>query len=191
MKISSDIWEALAKHDKNAYSKVFVHFYNHLFNYGKKFTSDTGLVEDAVQETLLTVWDKRTSLNEIRSPETYFYNTFRYLLFDRIKRNNKLASFDNEQAGFEFSIDEKLIQKEQGSLQIHKLKGAISSLTPRQREAIFLRFYEGLSYEEVAEILAITQKATYKIVARALLQLKDHFLLLLIIIVSICLFSSI
>jgi RNA polymerase sigma factor (sigma-70 family) len=52
------------------------------------------------------------------------------------------------------------------------LQQALNTLTPRQREAIFLRFYEELSYEEIAGVLDISTKATYKIVARALLQLK-------------------
>ncbi len=54
-----------------------------------------------------------------------------------------------------------------------RLQAALDKLTARQREAIFLRFYEGLSYEEVAAVLKITVKATYKIMARSLTALKE------------------
>ncbi|HOZ84083.1 MAG TPA: sigma-70 family RNA polymerase sigma factor [Niabella sp.] len=188
MKLSKEVWAQIALHDKQAYSELYLYFYPNLFNYGKKFTTDTALVEDAVQETLLTIWDKRTSLNEIRSPETYYYNAFKYLLFDRIKRKDRLTPVDGEIENFEFTIDEQIIQKEQGTHHTKQLKTALSTLTPRQREAIFLRFYAQLSYEEVAEIMEITPKATYKIMSRALLQLKEKFVFLLVILAAICLY---
>ena len=62
-----------------------------------------------------------------------------------------------------------------------ELEAALKLLTSRQLEAIFLRFYEGFTYEEVAEMLDITVKATYKIVARALAQLKENMLSQLIL----------
>ncbi|MEJ7830747.1 MAG: sigma factor-like helix-turn-helix DNA-binding protein, partial [Segetibacter sp.] len=54
---------------------------------------------------------------------------------------------------------------------------ALKALTPHQREAIFLRFYQTLSYEEVAETLNISVKATYKIIARSLSALKESMLI--------------
>jgi RNA polymerase sigma factor (sigma-70 family) len=55
-----------------------------------------------------------------------------------------------------------------------RLELALRGLTGRQREAIYLRFYEGLSYQEVADLLGISVKATYKMMARALLHLKEN-----------------
>lgn len=190
MKLSKEVWAKIALHDKQAYSDLYLYFYPNLFNYGKKFTTDTALVEDAVQETMLAIWDKRTSLIEIRSPETYYYNAFRYLLFDRIKRKDKLTPVDGEIENFEFTIDEQIIQKEQGTHHTQQLKTALSTLTPRQREAVFLRFYAQLSYDEVAEILEITPKATYKIMSRALLQLKENFYFFVLIITAIYLYTT-
>ncbi|MNE93296.1 RNA polymerase sigma factor [compost metagenome] len=48
------------------------------------------------------------------------------------------------------------------------------SLTNRQREAIFLRFYEDLSYEEIAELLEMNLGGTYKLIYRALDRLRDQ-----------------
>lgn len=62
-----------------------------------------------------------------------------------------------------------------------KLSKAFSELTPRQFEAIFLRFYMNQSYEQVAESMGITVKATYKLMARSLTELKNNYLPLLYI----------
>ena len=55
------------------------------------------------------------------------------------------------------------------------LRNAMRRLTPRQKEAVFFRFYENMSYEEIADILNISVKATYKLVARAILMLRDAY----------------
>ena len=77
----------------------------------------------------------------------------------------------------EFSIDHFIMARETGQEMKEKLERSLANLTARQREAIFLRFYEGLSYEEVASVLQITTKATYKIMARALAELREHLAL--------------
>ena len=72
-------------------------------------------------------------------------------------------------------------------LQVNQpLPQASAKLTSRQREDIFLKFYEQLSYEEIADVMGISVKAGYKIMARSLDYLrknlsKDDLLLLYLI----------
>jgi RNA polymerase sigma factor (sigma-70 family) len=66
-----------------------------------------------------------------------------------------------------------------------KLKIAFEALTAHQREAIFLRFYQNLSYEEVAEVLNISIKATYKIMARSLSALKEKMFISVVLVLPI------
>lgn len=152
---------------------MYRHYYARFYNYGKKFIADEMLIEDAAYETLLMVWEKRDSIPGLKFPDTYFYTTFRNKLITLI-RQQKIASIPEaslEEPGF--NAEQMIIEKE---LNVHmrtQMFLAIQQLTPRQREVIFLRYFEGLSYEEVAEVIDITTKATYKIVARALAALKE------------------
>lgn len=153
---------------------MYTLYYKKLFNYGRKFTQDEFLVEDAIQEILLQLWTGREKLSSILSPETYLFSSFRYILFRKIQQSRRSEGL---QEGAEpepgFSAEHFIIKKETDIALQQQLLQAMQQLTARQREAIFLRFYEGLSYEEVASVLNISVKATYKIMARALLQLKD------------------
>lgn len=79
-----------------------------------------------------------------------------------------------------FSVETVIIDAENKTALSNELQHALTSLTSRQLEAVFLRFYEGFSYEEVASMLNISVKATYKIIARALAHLKDNMLLQLL-----------
>jgi RNA polymerase sigma factor (sigma-70 family) len=95
-------------------------------------------------------------------------------LFNKLRRDQRIRRLENTDAGEpDFGIDQLLIRQDIEAGVRQRLEQAIKTLTGRQREAIFLRFYEGLSYEEVAEVMGISVKATYKIMSRALLQLKQ------------------
>lgn len=165
------IWKNIGDGDRNAYSEAYLVLYERFYNYGSLLTDDITIVEDSIQEVLLGLWLDRERLRSISNPDGYFYSLFRRALVKKIKAS--LRRILQEEWEPEFSADAIIIKKEASRELQQKMKAAIDSLTPRQREAIYLRFYEGLSYEEVAATLDISVKATYKIVARALLNLKE------------------
>ncbi|QNA45978.1 RNA polymerase sigma factor [Lacibacter sediminis] len=174
METRTILWGKIAAGDKEAYADLFRDFYRRLYNYGKKFTTDESLIEDAAQETLLIIWQKRESIPVITYPETYSYSIFRNTLFTRLKTQQRYGAENTVAEEPEFGIDHIIISRETDTLTTQKIQKALAALTSRQREAIFLRFYEGLPYEEVASTLGITTKATYKIVARALDELRQQ-----------------
>lgn len=174
MQIKKDLWERVANDDQQAYAEVYRFYFRGFYNYGKKFTNDEVLLEDAIQEALLIIWDKRHTLTSIEFPGTYFYTSFRYTLLQKLKQQRRLVTTDKQEEEPEFNAEHIIINREMEADVKHQLEKAMIALTPRQREAIFLRFYEDLSYEEVANVLQITTKATYKIMARALSQLRKN-----------------
>ena len=177
MQVDKELWIRISQDDQEAYASVYRFYFRRFYNYGRKFTDDEPLLEDAVKEVLLTIWDKRSALSSIEFAGTYFYTTFRYILFHKLKQKKQGLSSELSIAEPEFSIDHFIMARETGQEMKEKLERSLATLTARQREAIFLRFYEGLSYEEVASVLQITTKATYKIMARALAELREHLAL--------------
>jgi len=178
--LETDIWTLVSSGDHDAYGRLYVFYYKRLYNYGRKFTDDPIALEDALQEALLSVWTGRERLPQVDKPHTYLISTFRYILFRKLRRDHKVVRLTSVEAAEaaetgepEFGIDQLLIRRDIESALRHRLQQALQTLTSRQREAIFLRFYEGLSYEEVAAIMDISVKATYKLMSRSLLQLKE------------------
>lgn len=171
--------------DGESYSKLYTDYYKKFYNYGKKFTSNTSLIEDSVQEVFLEIWLKKHKLLQVNSINSYFFASFRYILFRKIKEEKKIVSNDGIEGEASFSVDSLLISREVNNEQQARLKTAFEALTPHQREAIFLRFYQNLSYEEVAQVLNISVKATYKIMARSLSALKSRMLIALALLLNI------
>lgn len=159
--------------DREAYSSAYLLLYDRFYNYGTHLYNDADLVEDVIQEVLLSVWINRKALGSISNPDGYYFVLFRRALTKKIREISMVTILDNNEFEPEFAIDAIIIRKETDEALQKKLQSAINTLTSRQREAIFLRFYEGFSYEETAAVLGISVKATYKIMARSLLALRD------------------
>lgn len=156
------------------YEELYKLYFKKLFNYGRKFTKDLYLLEDSIQEVFLDAWKRRQRSVQIHSVNSYYFSSFRYILFKKIQHATNTATYEDQSGEPEFNIEQRLIALETTNEQYLKVQQALQALTSRQREAIFLRFYEGLSFEEVAEVMNITVKATYKIMARSLAVLKDN-----------------
>lgn len=171
--MEKQVWEQISGGDQDAYARLYVFYYKQLYNYGRKFTSDVALLEDTLQEALLAVWTGRDRLHRVEKPHTYLLSSFRYILFNKLRRSQRVRHLTETDSGEpDFGMEQLLIRQDIESGVRQRLEQALQTLTARQREAIFLRFYEGLSYEEVAEVMGISVKAAYKLMSRALLQLK-------------------
>jgi RNA polymerase sigma factor (sigma-70 family) len=72
-----------------------------------------------------------------------------------------------------FSVESDYIKKETSSVQNQKLTDALNLLTPRQKEVIYLRYFQELEYAEIAGIMEITVKGVYKLTARGLETLRQ------------------
>ena len=176
IKIFDDgIWDAFKAGDKKAYAVIYRYYYPRIYNYGKKFSADTALVEDCIQEIFTSFWHNRNQLQKINELRSYFFVSFRNCLLKSIRRNSSYGSLhisDEPPFYAEISVDQLMIDKEKIFEHRIHLDEAMSILTERQKEAVFLKYYENLCYDEIARVLNISTKATYKLVARAVSVLR-------------------
>lgn len=183
--IEKSHWENIEVGDINAYSQVFIFYYKKLYNYGRKFTEDTSMIEDAIEDVFSMIWKNRQKLSAISSHKSYLFSSFRNNIFKKLKLKRKTLLYSvYEEEEVEFSVESIIITRETDSTLKIRIEKAISNLTTRQREAIFLRFYEGLSYQEISVIMKISVKGTYKLLARALTDLKEVLGIPIIVLLS-------
>ena len=145
------------------------HMFQNLFAYGMQICGNKDLVKDSIQELFSELWKNQKTLIKIKSVKPYLLKCLKRKIKRQLGKRKHLYVAGSE---FEISHEVKLIRDQQHTSNQLKLKSALKALTPRQREAIYLRFYGNLTYEEAAEVLKINTKATYKLVARALSALK-------------------
>lgn len=178
-------WNAFRGGNRHSFSLIYEKYFNGLYNYGGKFSRDTEFVEDCIQDLFVKLWQNRENISETQSVKNYLYKSLRNTIYSRLNKIENIDIDDDSINELDFNLEIShetfMIESEHSKEMKVKLEKAMDNLTNRQREAIFLRFFEELTYEEVARLMQITVKALYKIIARALESLRDFFKLLLLI----------
>ena len=88
---------------------------------------------------------------------------------------SKVKDVDSLDFLFDFSIEEQLIADETTAIKVQQLNRLINHLPTRQKEALYLRYHQGLSVEQVAEVLNMNYQSTKNLLHRAILQLRKDF----------------
>lgn len=165
------ILSSLQRGDINALSKLYRKYVQDLYNYGRHVIRDEEQVEDAIQDTFLEIWKMKERMGQVSNIKFYLFTILRRLLLKNISL--KQPSPD-EFSDFSGSREDELILEELKIGQNEILRISINSLPERQREIIFLRFYEGLELSQIAEILHITMPSLYNLLHRALTSLRSE-----------------
>lgn len=171
------LWDAFLAGDDKSLEIIYRRYFDELYNYGIKWLNDISLTEDSIQDLFVKLLRTRKNLSATNSIKYYLFRAFRSIVLDKLKGKNKTAYLD--EAGknlfvFDLSPEKNMIRQEENTTLQKRLNAALDALTPRQREAIFLRYTEGFSYEQVATMMDLTTKGTYKLMARAIDALKEQ-----------------
>ena len=177
---SSDItlWNQLRSGDEEAFSSLFERYYSTLVNYGKTLMTGEDLVKDYVQDVFVDIWTYRYKLNEAIVVKAYLLSSVRKRIARLHHREHifsNIKQIDSLEFLFDFSIEDRLIADETTAKKVEQLNKSINQLSDRQKEAIYLRYHQGLSVEQVAEVLNLNYQSTKNLLHRAILQLRKDF----------------
>lgn len=179
----AQLWMGLQSGEKEAFLLLYRKYYHALLFIGLKEFRDGELVKDAIQQLFLYLWDKRDSLGEARNVRSYLVIALlRRLSADwkKTARHEHLALVWNSSAEVPMPTPEEALITRQTQDSAHSyLKQHIAALPARQRELIILKFYEGLSYEEIVDRTGLTYRTVYNKIHEALKKMrgnirKDH-----------------
>lgn len=125
-------WLQLKGGDGDALKFLFDRYANDLYNYGTKFTQDTDLVKECVQEIFVTVWNRRGFLGEPVNVKNYLLKSYRRLLFKQLGTRQNYAVYSETAANYSFQVElsaeERLIAQERRSAARERLERALASL---------------------------------------------------------------
>jgi RNA polymerase sigma factor (sigma-70 family) len=173
------LWQALKRSEKAAYEILLKKYYPIVLNYGVRFYKDKEFVKDCVQDLFIEIWNRREYLADVVSVKSYLLHSIRKNI---IRESSRLKWFreadkisDDHDFNVEFDIETYLISREVENELLQKLRFELDKLTKRQREAIFLRFNQDLSYEEIAIIMDINYRSVVNLIHEAIKAIRKNW----------------
>ncbi|MFV0593422.1 MAG: RNA polymerase sigma factor [Draconibacterium sp.] len=174
------LWESFLTGDDKSFSTIYELYINQLISYGYKLCTDREIVHDSLQEIFIDLFLKRNKLNvDIRNLKAYLFISLRNSLVKKIKNKKRFELLDLKDNNFEFDFDveyshqDRLIEDEISRELKKVLQAATKKLPAKQKEIIYLKFEEEMSYPEIAKIMNISIESARKLLYRALLSLRS------------------
>jgi len=173
----SYIWDKFLEGNSNAFEILYERNISLLANYGKRLCQDKELVKDAIQDVYVDLWRNRTNLGRTDSIKYYLLKALRRNLVKKLvsaktAEAKKYCANDGSEA-FETAHDFTLMTLEFESEKIRQVHDLLDGLPARQKEAIYLRFFNGLNFTEISSIMGINQQSAYNMVFRAIESLRE------------------
>jgi RNA polymerase sigma factor (sigma-70 family) len=172
-------WRQCLAGDNNAFAQLHLALFEGLYNYAYKLLSDEALADDAVQELFIKLWQKRSSIGEIEKVKPFFFTALRRQILNQLRsiKSKQLKINATPEPGIEFSQEEIIIKKEDDTGLKEKILQILNTLPERQREVIYLHFFENMPLAQVAEVMAINYQSVQNLKQRALQNMRSANLL--------------
>ena len=150
---------------------------NKLYRLALRITLNPAEAEDVVHETMIKVWNRRDSWQQIDNIETFCLTICHNLAVDKTRRaGSQTLTLDEAPSSlhllpFAPSPEEQTMQRDR----IRLVRRLIDSLPEKQRSCMQLRDIEEKSYRDIATILGISEEQVKINIFRARQTIRERF----------------
>lgn len=166
----------LQEHNEQALAMLMRDHYNALFNYARRFTKDEELIKDAIQEVFISLWQRRETAGSILSLRFYLLGAIKKNVLKTTARitgrNESISEEEHYDFETELPIERNIIERQLAEENAWKLKKVIDGLSARQKEIIYLKFYQQLNQAQIASLMSISQQSVYNLLHESIQKLR-------------------
>ncbi|MEQ6119946.1 sigma-70 family RNA polymerase sigma factor [Reichenbachiella sp. MALMAid0571] len=167
------IWNEFVQGDERALAYIYRSYAKKTYQYCRQFTKNDQLIWDAIQDMFFDLMKNRDKLSLPKSLKAYLFSSIRRKLHRQLEKENKYELRDglDDDNVFQMQLSRESIVINDNLTEEQKktLESACNQLPTKQREAILLMYYEGLTYEEIATIMGMSRvKSARALIYRAI-----------------------
>lgn len=150
------------------YNNCVDEYSNGVYRFIVKNIKSTQDAEDIVQSAFEKLWVNRERVTPLKA-KSYLYTVAYHQMIDVIRKENKKPTTN------EFMEVDQVTHQTSSELK-QNLLNAINLLNPTQKCLVLLKDYEGYSYQEIGEIMNLSESQVKVYLHRARLFLKKKLL---------------
>jgi len=172
------LWVQFKNGDREAFASLYHRHILPLIAYGTKICPDREVLKDCIHELFVELWNSRSRLAPTDSVKFYLFSALRYKLIRREKRQRIqshaiLPRTDWLDEEVDNPIEVEIILREDHAYHAALLQKAVKQLTARQQEVIQLRYYQGFTNQQIAELMHMHYQSVSNLLYTALCKLKE------------------
>jgi RNA polymerase sigma-70 factor (ECF subfamily) len=171
--------------DLEAFDALFARHVHSVVNFAYRFVRNRDVAEELAQEVFLRVHDAAPTYRPRAKFRTWLYRIATNICLNEIRRPQFRARHESIQGAKEDEvggIPMKCVDRNAAGPDVvmerraiaAALKNALARLPEKQRVAFILNKYQDLSYAEVAEVMATSEKSVKSLIHRAKEAMAEH-----------------
>lgn len=166
----SDIeqWQAFKRADRVAYEEIYRSNFNDLKQYGLSICHNHEYVLDAIHTLFLDLWIHKEQLGDTDNIRFYLLKGLRRVITQQLAKQRRRCAAALPHDISELPYETTLIEAQAQEETAQKIRNALHQLSPRQREIVFLKFYENMTSEEIATLTSLKVRTVYNTIYQAL-----------------------
>ncbi len=170
-RLDEELMLAFKNGDGRAFRTLFDRYKNPVYGYVRRRVNDPGRAEEITQDVFMALVQHRNGYEVTASFRTYLYR----IALNRIASEHRKKK---EEAWPETPEGEPVSVPAAGGdpAVVQQVREALARLEPQQREIVMLREYEGLSYDEIAQVLKVPVGTVRSRLFRAKMALRELLL---------------
>ncbi len=172
------LWQEYQAGDPYALANLLQSYYADLFHWGMRLHADREFVKDGIQELFVNLWKIQATIGAVENVRSYLLVVLKTRMLRELAKTPAPYSFPlSETYSFsvEFAADVRLIEEEHEIYQIRNVERVLNQLPQRQKELIYLRFYQNLSFEQIAEVMHLGRQSVYNLLQKSLNSLRKNW----------------
>lgn len=170
----SDLIIYIKQGDQDAFRTFFNLFQEDIYRFLYRYLLDKDSAEDLCQDTFINFWIHRQKIDSSKYPKAYLYKIARNLALNYTTRKVPSVSYENNPNVYSYAVNDPVAEYENNYL-AEQCKDAVELLPERCRMTFILSRYEGLSYEEIAETMEVSQQTVKNQMSKAIAILRKKF----------------
>ncbi len=161
------------------FDQLFREYQQGVYHCAYRMLGDSEEAADVAQDTFIRAFRALPSLQRELRPGPWLYRIATNLCLDRLRRR-KLIRWEPWDAFSSVFHPRQVARDDPEHEVVHResrelLRAALDRLPPRHRQALFLREEQGLSCEEIGEVLGISRQAAKSLLFRAREELREQY----------------
>lgn len=169
-----DLVEAIKSNDRKAFDELYARYVEDLVGFIYNKLQDLEESKDLVQEIFVLLWTDRENIVKINSVSNYLYKVAINRSLNVFRQQRVNQKYINSLAHF---LEENSVNQEDGQREIqreYELSKALDLLPAKMRTIFELRYYDGLSNEQVAQRLSLSVHTVSTQMKRALKSIRGQ-----------------
>jgi RNA polymerase sigma factor (sigma-70 family) len=170
------VWNIFRNNNKEAFALIYYRYFTILLQKGLQISCDRELVKDCIHDLFVEIWESKANLTTPLSVRAYLIASLQRKILRHLKKfRYQEAEHSKMPVEIVASKEEQIISEQHMNNQKFVITRAVNSLSKRQKQAIELKFYSDLSYDEIAQQMKISTDSIYNLVSKAINNLHQEF----------------